>query len=202
MSTPVRQPPRGATRAPATAGEPEHRLGCADPDRIVVARLSLGRRLHPGVHHYRDGGFGGLGPDHSVVGFVPVSTLTAFRHHDGTWQHPAAHQGTVDPRQRRHDLEVIAGLRAVLRDGAGFHTPLMLEYDPDTAWAYLGEGNHRLAAAAAEQVSLVPVRVVRSQAAQRRRDEGIGAPATHVPIPGAPEGYFPSDAHPAYLRLL
>ena len=114
--------------------------------------------FHPHVDHYRDGGMGGLGPDRSVVGLAPTSILVRYREHDGLWN--SRHAATT-----RYDRQVIDALRADLRRGTGFHTPLILDYDHLCGWAYLGEGNHRLAAAVAEEIPEVPLRVVRSRTA-------------------------------------
>lgn len=151
-----------------------------------------GSRFHPNVLHYRDGGMGGIGEDRSVVGMVPTHVLLGLREYDRT--DSANHPGSA---------ETIDSLRADLRSGVGFREPAVIEYDHHTGWAYLGEGNHRVAAAAAEGVPEVPARVVRgyTRSMARRRSEGVGAPATHSPIPGTPANYIPTDIHPSYLRF-
>lgn len=149
--------------------------------------------FHPAVDHYRDGGIGGIGEDHSVVGFVAPALLVPYRFHDGRW--------TGHTPANPDDDTVIDLLRRDLREGRGFHTPLMLEYSHLAQWAFLGEGNHRLNAALAEAIPCVPVRVVRSvTSVAARKAEGIGAPAAHRPIPGVIDPtYIPSDLHPDYL---
>lgn len=147
-------------------------------------------QFHPQVDHYRDGGMGGIGENHSVVGMVPTHVLQSYREHDGRWSH-------LNNTDSAHDDQVIEGLRSDLRAGKGFHTPLMLEYNHQQGRAYLGEGNHRLAAAVAEGVPEVPLRVVRSY----KDMSNVGAPASHREIPGAPKDYIPSDIHPSYLSL-
>ena len=146
-------------------------------------------QFHPNVDHYRDGGIGGVGEDHSVVGMVPTQHLAAIRE----WDRRGA---GANPDSGR----VIDSLRADLRSGKGFTSPVMVEYDHQNNWAYLGEGNHRVQAALEEGVPHVPTRVVRSGfGPAQRKAEGIGGHIEHTEIPGAPRGYFPSDVHPKYL---
>lgn len=150
-----------------------------------------GSRWHPNVDHYRDGGIGGVGPERSVVGLVPTHVVAKM----AEWDRTGRGANPDSP-------QVIDGLRQDLRAGKGFTSPLMVEYNHKEGWAYLGEGNHRLAAAQAEGVPEVPVRVVRSLSGPaNRKQQGIGVAATHQPIPGAPSDYFPSDVHPSYLRF-
>lgn len=148
-------------------------------------------QFHPNVDHYRDGGMGGVGEDHSVVGMVPTNVLRQYREWDRA--DSARHPGSA---------EVIDSLRQDLRAGKGFHTPAMLLYDHKNQWAKLGEGNHRLAAAEAEAVPHVPTRVVRANLESAKRS-GVGAPATHNDPgwsrPNFP--YVPSDMHPSHLNL-
>lgn len=152
---------------------------------------NLGSQFHPNVDHYRDGGMGGVGEDHSVVGMVPTHVLKNYQEYDRT--DDANHPGS---RER------IEARRADLRSGEGFHTPLMLLYDHKNHWAKLGEGNHRLAAAEAEGIPHVPTRVVRANL-ERDKAEGVGAPATHNDPGWSRPGwdYVPSDIHPSYLNL-
>lgn len=125
-------------------------------------------------------------PTHSVVGMVPTSTLAQYRHHEGD----------VNPDSH----ETVEKIRGDLRSGRGLDNPVMLEYDHRAGWAALGEGNHRLRAHELEGREEVPVRVVRSRL-DTTKEFGLGAPASHKPIPGASEGYVPSDIHPSYLNL-
>ena len=146
-------------------------------------------RYHPNVQHYRDGGMGGIGEDHSVVGMVPTHVLAQMREYD-----------RADASQHPGSREVIDGLRQDLREGRGFHTPAMIEYDPKAGRAYLGEGNHRVAAALEEGVPEVPARVVRSSFASRKPE--IGVPATHQDLWSRPNyPYVPSDLHPSFLEF-
>ncbi len=148
----------------------------------------------PNVRHYRDGGMGGVGAEHSVVGMVPTEYLRTLREYDRAGADP-------NPNSRK----VIDGIRSDIRSGKGITEPLQVEYNNKRQWGYLGEGNHRLQAAIEEGVSHVPVRVNRSYNGPKYRQErGVGGHIEHSPIPGvsprdATEGYIPSDLHPKYL---
>jgi hypothetical protein len=151
-----------------------------------------GSRFHPNVDHYRDGGMGGIGPEHSVVGMVPTHVLARMREYDRS-----------DASQHPGSREVIDSLRQDLREGKGFHNPAMIEYDHKSGWAYLGEGNHRVQAAVEEGVPEIPARVIRSSSASRMKERGVGVPATHKDPgwsrPNYP--YVPSDMHPSFLEF-
>lgn len=160
-------------------------------DPLIDRFTNLGRSTHPNTDHYRDGGMGGIGPDRSVVGFIDPHRLIPYREHDGTWN------GT-------HSHSVRDTLARDLAAETGFTSPLMLLYDPREHWAFLGEGNHRLAAALDQHLPLVPVRVVRCSGVDTKRAAHIGAPARHLDLWGTQvdPGYCPSDLHPAHLLIL
>lgn len=186
-NAPERHPPHMAEHiAGSTHLPPLARPLAFAPDG---AQDATGWRLHPNVETYLDGGIGGLPGTRSVVGMVEPTRLIAYRDHDATGN--------------AHSRLVVADLREALRDGTGFTTPLMLLYDPTQRWAYLGEGNHRLAAALDERLPAVPVRVSRCSGIASRRRHGIGAAAHHDTSRGfgnsiTPD-YCPSDLHPHYL---
>lgn len=157
--------------------------------------------IHPNVTHYRSGGIGHLPGDdeRSTVGMVPTHVMQRYREHDGN-------QNPHGDRDRR----IIDGIRADIREGRGIHEPLQLEHDPDNHWGSLGEGNHRLAAAAEEGVPHVPVRVhsrirsLPSRAKARAAQGGTGgAPLTlatdfgHGDFP-----YTPPEIHPHHFHEL
>ena len=143
------------------------------------------QQFHPNLNHYRDGGMGGVGEDHSVVGYVPTHVLSRM---PGNHTDRAGVDRYVDK----------------LRNGEGFENPLMVEFDPRSKMAVVGEGNHRLRAAAQEGISHVPVRVVRSRVSDKPdRSEGR-YPGRVDPGPspwrsGNGDDYWPSDIHPKYL---
>jgi len=84
----------------------------------------------------------------------------------------------------------------------GFKEPLIVEYAAGDRHAYLGEGNHRLAAAKELGLSHVPVRVMRNG---EQRGELAG---THnaVEVPGyqadpPPHNRVPADMKPSQIGL-
>jgi hypothetical protein len=147
---------------------------------------------HPNLIHYQSGGLGHRpdDPTRSVVGMVPTKVLAQYRDHEGD-VNPDSH-ATVEK------------IRGDLRSGHGLENPVMLEYDHKAGWAALGEGNHRLRAHELEGREAVPTRVVKGRL-DLRKEMGMGAPASHNPIPGIRERdretYIPSDIHPSYLNL-
>jgi len=146
------------------------------------------KALHPNMNFYKDGGLGGEGEDHSVVGYVRTETLSGM------------HGNQVERAGiERH--------KAALQSGQGFTDPVMVEIDPDSKRAVLGEGNHRVEAARELGISHVPTRVVRSRITDARvdnlRDKG-GNPQT-IAVPMSPwksgdgSDYWPSDIHPRHI---
>jgi hypothetical protein len=94
--------------------------------------------------------------------------------------------------------------RQALRSGEGYTDPIMVEFDPKSRLAMVGEGNHRLRAAVQEGVSHVPVRATRSRIESRDNWDQGGRPSPLDPGPspwkgGMGEEYWPSDIHPKYL---
>lgn len=152
--------------------------------------------IHPNLTHYRDGGVGGIGPEHNVVGMVPVSVLDRLKHYD---------RANNREHMNADSLEIIESIREDLRSGHGLKNPLMVMYSKADQWAYLGEGNHRLAAAKAEGLTHLPVRVARTPDVSDYKRYGIGRPAMNRHIPGvdhADPRYIPTDIHPDYMEFL
>lgn len=127
---------------------------------------------------FSSSGEGGHGP---VVGMVPVSALMAFREHSGN--------------QHSESGQVVSGIAGELASGQALRNPLVLEWNHRKGLMSLGEGNHRLAAAARAGLTHVPVRVVRAG----YMDRGI-------PVVGGPpadrHGYVPGDIHPHWFPAL
>jgi len=151
----------------------------------VVSRNEEFFSAHPNLNHYRDGGMGGVGEDHSVVGMVPTHLLTGM-------------PGNSTYHER------VDHYRQALRSGEGYTDPIMVEFDPKSRLAMVGEGNHRLRAAVQEGVSHVPVRATRSRIESRDNWDQGGRPSPLDPGPspwkgGMGEEYWPSDIHPKYL---
>ena len=146
---------------------------------------------HPNLNHYRDGGMGGVGEDHSVVGMVPTHLLAAMPGNDTSEERMPYQRDALAPET-----------------GTGFRDPVIVEFDGKNQKAYLGEGNHRVRAAMEAGLSHVPARVVRTSeisdfTEKRVRHQGgrVGRVNTG-PSPwkgNLGEEYWPSDMHPKYL---
>ena len=158
--------------------------------RTQAFNEGAGHNWHPNVHDYASDAPGGIGSvQGSVVGMVPTNVLAAYRHHEGDVNGPDS-------------VAAITNLTRDLRSGHGIEEPLVLEYDPQTQWAYLGEGNHRLRAAEEAGVPEVPVRIERSRNATHVRDlEGRGAQAIHNTQAELGMGHVPASLHPSMLQL-
>jgi antirestriction protein ArdC len=159
----------------------------------------------PGLQDYKDGGSGGLVGSRSTVGFVSTDALKDMA-------------GNVAGNE-----EAIESYRKSLREGKGFairdfngrpfNDPIMVIYDNETGLAYVGEGNHRLQAAIAENIPYVPVRVVNGRASEMVEDAGKGRFPKQIKndkepkfletgsLSGQPvsEGYVPPEMHPSYV---
>jgi antirestriction protein ArdC len=159
----------------------------------------------PGLQDYKDGGSGGLVGTRSTVGFVSTDALKDMA-------------GNVAGNE-----EAIESYRKSLREGKGFairdfngrpfNDPIMVIYDNETGLAYVGEGNHRLQAAIAENIPYVPVRVVNGRASEMVEDAEKGRFPKQIKndkepefletgsLSGQPvsEGYVPPEMHPSYV---
>ena len=160
----------------------------------------------PGLQDYKDGGSGGLVGSRSTVGFVSTDALKDMA-------------GNVAGNE-----EAIESYRKSLREGKGFairdfngkpfNDPIMVIYDDETGMAFVGEGNHRLQAAIAENIPFVPVRVVRGKASEMVEDAEKGKFPKQIKngkepkfvettgsTSGQPvsEGYVPPEMHPSYV---
>lgn len=165
-----------------------------------------GKQLFPKVAEYLDGGSGGLVENRSTVGFVKTEFLADM------------------PGNKALNTEAIEAYRKSLREGKGFavrdfedepfNDPIMVVYDNETGKAFVGEGNHRLQAAIAENIPYVPVRVVRGRTwemeedivrgrfpKQIKNDKNPQFPETTGPAKGTVRDpkYLPPDFHPKYV---
>lgn len=146
-------------------------------------------KLFPNIKEYIDGGKGGLPGTRSVVGFVDSKYLAKMP------GNPV-------------DAELVTSYRKIFSSGE-LKNPLVVIYDNETGFAYLGEGNHRLQAALAENVPYVPVRIVRGNATEMNTRIKNGKPVLQVKnnktLPfttGGPKGpveYMPTDVHPSFV---
>lgn len=162
-----------------------------------------GKKLFPDVAPYLDGGSGGLVDSRSTVGFVKTEALADM------------------PGNKTGDIELY---RKSLREGKGFATrefqgkpfndPIMVIYNNETGLAFVGEGNHRLKAAIAENIPYVPVRVVRGSAEEMKDKAAQGYAPKQIKnnkTPQFPEtvgsmkgtvtnpSYVPPEMHPSYV---
>lgn len=143
---------------------------------------------HPNLNSYRDSGMGGVGDDSSVVGFVNSKFLSKM-----------TGNGTR--------AEGVAKYAEDLAEGKGFTDPLMVEFDPSNGRIFVGEGNHRLAAAIQSGEIRVPVRVVRSRISDSKVEyiRENGGSVGQVDVPPSPwkgnlgEDYWPSDINPVFI---
>jgi len=160
----------------------------------------------PSLQDYKDGGSGGLVGSRSTVGFVSTDALKDMA-------------GNVAGNE-----EAIESYRKSLREGKGFairdfngkpfNDPIMVIYDDETGMAFVGEGNHRLQAAIAENIPFVPVRVVRGKASEMVEDAEKGKFPKQIKNNKEPkfvettgdragepvsEGYVPPEMHPSFV---
>jgi hypothetical protein len=146
-------------------------------------------KLFPNIKEYIDGGMGGLPETRSVVGFVSSKYLEKMP------GNPV-------------DSELVSSYRKIFTSKE-LENPLIVIYDNETGFAYLGEGNHRLQAAVAENIPYLPVRIVRGSADEMENRIKMGKPVLQVKnnktLPfttGGPRGpveYMPSDVHPSFV---
>jgi len=167
--------------------EPIKRMGRGD--HFVTGAMSARdpRSLHPNLNDYRDGGMGGVGENHSVVGYVPTHTLVGM-HGNAT------------------DHEGIERHKQALLSGKGFTDPVMVEFDHRNKRIVLGEGNHRVEAARELGISHVPTRVARSRISDddmeymhRKGGSPVDIDPGPSPFANKHEDYWPSDIHPSHL---
>ncbi len=159
----------------------------------------------PGLQDYKDGGSGGLVGSRSTVGFVSTDALKDMA-------------GNIAGNE-----EIVESYKKSLREGKGFairdfngrpfNDPIMVIYDNETGLAFVGEGNHRLQAAIAENIPYVPVRVVSGKASEMVEDAEKGRFPKQIKnnkepkfletgsLSGQPvsEGYVPPEMHPSYV---
>lgn len=146
-------------------------------------------QAHPRLQPRTDGGKGGLGPDRTVIGWVPTHVLGQM----------PGNLADYEPRINEY--------QAALATGQGFEYPIMIEYNYRTRYARVGEGNHRVAAALRAQVSHLPARCIRSLFRNDATIADGGRPmlvTTQIrPWPWTDEHdhslYVPPEFHPIYL---
>jgi len=160
----------------------------------------------PELQDYSDGGSGGLVGSRSTVGFVSTEALKDMA------GNTAGNEEAIE--SYRKSLREGKGFTKEYADGKSYNEPIMVVYDNETGLAYVGEGNHRLQAAIAENIPYVPVRVVRGNKdemvdpaypsrtpKQIKNDKEPGFLETSGSSAGQPvsEGYVPPSMHPSFV---
>jgi hypothetical protein len=155
-----------------------------------LSKKQFGVSVPEYVQKYISGGMGHLEGDESrsIVGMVPTSVMKRFREFDRT--------NTSESTGER-SAGVIEGIKNDIANGGGIHEPIVLDYNHETGMGHISEGNHRLAAAMAANVSHVPVRVYRGNRTGKNE-----APLTLTNDFGDKHGYVPSQMHPHHFAEL
>lgn len=112
--------------------------------------------------------------------WVPIHLARHFREHTGD-QHPDSEENVADIHRQ-------------LKAGRGLTDPLMLIHHNEENRAYLGEGNHRLAAMERAGWSHVPMRVCRMYDGEAERGEGRPIPPAWR---GSHQGRTPEMCRPS-----
>jgi hypothetical protein len=129
----------------------------------------------------------------SDVALVPVHQLMGYREYD--------RKGAEDTGRSASTIENIAGdLRS--KGVEGMREPAYLLYNHEHKWGYLGEGHHRLEAAAQAGVPHIPVRVLKASAGQvaEHKRKGLGGPMHLDNRVVETNGYMPSNLHPGNFK--
>lgn len=125
------------------------------------------------------------------VALVDLDTLFKYMHVDRT-----------DPGKQvagYSDANIEALAKEMKEKGVyGLNQALVLEWDPKGGWAYLVEGNHRLAAAKKAGLTELPVAVYQGMELSGFKRQGIGAP---LHLNDSPE-FLPDIANPSRFREL
>jgi hypothetical protein len=132
-------------------------------------------------------------PTESATGMVSVHSLRPLMEFDRSGK-------DADP----HSAQRISDIAADIKSGKGITNPLMVAYDHKNKWGFIGEGNHRLAAAIQAGASHVPVTVYRQGNLAKHKEQGIG---NHLAMMtdfgrGTPqtEDYVPTNIHPGHFK--
>ncbi len=98
---------------------------------------------HPNLDYMSGDVAAGLGPDNSPIGLVRPEALKKI-------------QGNIPA-----NLSSIEGIKRDLASGEGLYEPVLVAYDPETGYAIVAEGNHRVEAALQAGEEFIPT-VVRT----------------------------------------
>ena len=166
--------------------------------KVTSPRQFRGVAVPDNVAQRASGGKGHIEGDESrsVVGMVPTNALRSLMEFDRAGRH-------ADPSSK----ETIDNIASDIKSGKGITNPIMVAYDHKNKWGYIGEGNHRLAAAIQAGASHVPVTVYRQPGLGERKESGVGGHLAmvtdftephHRQITG--EDYVPTNIHPAHFK--
>ena len=142
-------------------------------------RLSSGARypIPPGTNKYPtdSSGFGSMpgDPDGARIKMVPISLIRQYREFERD----------MPDQQLDYSDKTIRELTEELRAGGIIREPFDLSHSRATNWAYISEGNHRLAAAEKAGLTHVPVRVLtraEDSNVDRIRENGRGGPLSLI----------------------
>ena len=161
---------------------------------------NLGRqfpKVPESVSQVYSGGKGHIDESGSATGMVPVSSLIKFKELDRKGAH-----GYSDSQER------IDSIAADIKSGKGIKNPIMIAYDHNAKWGYIGEGHHRLEAAIQAGASHIPVTVYRQHGGMSsRRKEGRGSHLAMITDFGDDKSagwsdgkYVPTNIHPYHFK--
>ena len=164
--------------------------------------MRLGRqftKVPDTVNQVRSGGMGHLEGDdsRSVVAMLPVHSLLPFRDVNRRGEH--AHPGSA---------ETINSIAQDIKSGKGIENPIMIAYDHDAKWGFIGEGHHRLEAAIQAGATHVPATIYRQRGdMSERRRQRRGSHLAMVTDFGSDRSagwqdgkYVPSNIHPYHFK--
>ena len=151
------------------------------------------------VNIVKSGGMGHLPGDesHSVTAMVPVHKLVPFKE-----------LNRLGKEGYSSSKETINSIAQDIHEGKGIKNPIMLAYDHDAKWGYIGEGHHRLEAAIQAGATHVPVTIYRQRGGMsERRKEGKGSHLSMITDFGDDKSagwsdgkYVPSNIHPYHFK--
>ena len=130
----------------------------------------------------------GVGRD-AKVEWVPIETIDRMKEYDRA--DPT--QAEISPEDARQNIdELKESIKA-----KGFEEPLILEYSPRDRHAYLGEGNHRLAAAKELGLTHVPVTAFKNYGELKGHDGAVQVQGIEPDV----SGYIPEQLKPSQIGL-
>lgn len=124
---------------------------------------------------------------------IPVSQLVHYREYN----RKSYSQRLSDSSDRINEI----AQDLTEKNPNAFREHVHLVYDHARKWAYLSEGNHRLAAAIQAGVTHIPVTVSARGNCEDEQRRGVGAPLhMDVRLHEEATGYHPSSIHPGNFQ--